>query len=89
MISFHISKNQFKTLSKWVEEQDKIAISIQKETMHPAEWEELTCNGEYPYYGTSGGEVEYKFVPTGLGTVLKVFHKFTKEEIDLTEYDNW
>lgn len=89
MISFHVSKSQFKILTEWMEEQDRIALSIQKETMHPAEWEELTCNGEYPYYGTSSGEVHYKFIPTSIGTMLKVYHSFTKQEIDLTEYDNW
>lgn len=88
-MNFHISSKQEKILTKWLQELDQKTIEIQKEIMHPAEWSELTCDGKYPYYGTTGAGVVYKFIPTSLGIVVKVQHSFTKEEIDLTEYDYW
>lgn len=88
-MKFHLSINQQKKLTEWLKVLDEKTIQIQKEQMIPEEWEELTCNGKYPYYGTSSGGVEYKFIPTGLGIILKVKHLFTGEEIDLTEYDYW
>lgn len=88
-MKFHVSLNQQKKLAEWLKVLDEKTIQIQKEQMIPEEWEELTCGGEYPYYGTNGAGVQYIFTPTSLGTVLKVKHLFTKEEIDLTEYDNW
>ena len=33
-------------------------------------------------------QFEYKFTPTGVGTIIKV-RRFDGEEIDLTDYDSW
>jgi hypothetical protein len=57
--------------------------------MFGTEFNEKTNNGEYPYYGAIGGGLEYIFTPTGLGDCLVVREHFTKEEINVTDYDNW
>jgi hypothetical protein len=41
------------------------------------------------YEGCSGGRYIYQFCPTSLGLVVKVIDDITKEEIDLTDYENW
>ena len=33
-------------------------------------------------------QFEYRFTPTGVGTIIKV-RRFDGEEIDLTDYDSW
>lgn len=36
-----------------------------------------------------GAQYEFCFVPTSLGTVVKVKCHLTGSEIDLTDYDSW
>jgi hypothetical protein len=38
---------------------------------------------------TSGGRYSFTFVPTGIGTVIKVKDDLLNEEIDATDYSNW
>jgi len=38
--------------------------------------------------GCCGGAFTFSFVPTSIGTVLRVKH-FQGQEINLTEYDEW
>jgi hypothetical protein len=45
--------------------------------------------GYSPYYGATGGQLTFMFTPTNLGVVVKVEHCYTKETIDLSEYENW
>jgi hypothetical protein len=40
-----------------------------------------------PYHGAIGGAYAYCFIPTGLGSVVKVKNTVTGDEIDLTDYD--
>ncbi len=42
-----------------------------------------------PYYGAIGGAYEYSFVPTGIGTAVKVRNVVTGDAIDLTDYEAW
>lgn len=43
-----------------------------------------------PYrYGAIGGAFTYSFTPTNLGMVIKVFNSATKEEIDVSDYEDW
>jgi hypothetical protein len=39
------------------------------------------------YFGAIGGGEEWTFIPTGIGTIVKV--KYGKHSIDLTDSENW
>ena len=41
------------------------------------------------YEGCSGGRYVYTFRPTSLGLVTRVRDDITKEEINLSDYENW
>lgn len=41
------------------------------------------------YTGACGGRYTYSFTPTSLGCVTKVKDSITKEEIDLSDYEDW
>lgn len=67
--------NAQKRLTEWRQEQDaKVA---------------KTQGGKFPYYGASGGAYVYTYCPTGLGIVTRVRNDVTKDEIDLTDYQDW
>jgi len=44
---------------------------------------------DMPYYGAVGGSLKYIFIPTSIGTIAKVYHVATKEELDITNYEDW
>lgn len=37
--------------------------------------------------GAIGGQFTFKFIPTSIGTIVKVVYCHTNEELDLTDYD--
>ena len=78
---FSLSKEQEKKLAGWQLVQEAKVISLEKGT-------ELEHSDE-AYYGAVGGGYTYSFTPTSLGCITKVENNITKEEIDLTEYDQW
>ena len=39
--------------------------------------------------GAVGGRFTYMFTPTGIGLVVKVEDGITKQQIDLTDYNDW
>ena len=39
--------------------------------------------------GASGGQFTFKFIPTSIGTIVKVVYGHTAEELDLTDYDDF
>lgn len=39
--------------------------------------------------GAIGGRFTYMVTPTGLGVIIKIRDNCTKEEIDLTSYEEW
>jgi hypothetical protein len=41
------------------------------------------------YTGAIGGRYTYSFHPTSLGVVVKVTDELKKDEIDLTDYEDW
>lgn len=53
------------------------------------EFNRMTNNGEYPYYGAIGYGIKYIFTPTGVGTIPVVQEHTTEEETNVTDYDNW
>lgn len=91
MPSFTLSIAQDRKLYDWVLEQNKKAIEAQKENPPNISREILeSCWEEgFPYGGAVGGSLTYSFTPTSLGVCVKVTDAFTKETIDLTEYEDW
>ena len=80
------SEKQKEKLSEWAKEQDNIILEKQKLSTDPM-IREMAKSGAY--YGATGGAFTYSFTPTSLGTVMKVKHGLTNNEIDLTEYSEW
>lgn len=39
--------------------------------------------------GTAGDRFEYRFSPTGLGTIVSIYDNLTKENKDVTNFENW
>ena len=39
--------------------------------------------------GAIGGQFTFKFIPTSIGTIVKVKYYHTGEELDLTDYDDF
>jgi len=42
-----------------------------------------------PHIATAGERWTFMFTPTGLGTIIRVKDELLKEEIDLTDWENW
>ena len=84
---FTISEEQQKKINKWAKKQDYLVKEQQKGSDDVVISESSRLG--LPYYGASGGSLSYEFTPTGLGVVLKVTNNYTKESIDVTEYDMW
>jgi hypothetical protein len=72
---FSLTKEQQEKLDKWENKIDKKVAKKQ--------------GTKEPYYGATGGSLTYCFTPTSIGTVIKVKHGFTNEEIDLSDYESW
>jgi hypothetical protein len=39
--------------------------------------------------GSVGGQFTFKFIPTSIGTIVKVHYYHTDEEIDITDYNTF
>lgn len=72
---FDLTEQDHERISAWRKEQDEIVKRSQASIV--------------PNYGAIGGELTYSFTPTSLGTVVKVKHGLTYNELDLTDYDSW
>lgn len=87
-MTFKITKTQQKLIDKWTKEQDLIAVGIQKsEVKSPTMWHQMSWSDGVPESGAIGGGLEYIFTPTSIGTMIKIKHLFTKEILDISEYD--
>lgn len=72
---FKIDESQYKKLDDWTKIQDKKAEALWK--------------GSGPVGGAIGGCYTYCFTPTGLGLITVVKNCITKEEINLTNFEDW
>lgn len=84
---FSLNENQLEAIAVWQNEQDRKVVEEQKSRDDLPGY--LTDNNTQPYYGAIGGALTYSFTPTSIGTVEKVFHSGTKQELDVTDYDSW
>lgn len=90
MDDFIISQYGQAKLKQWIEEQNKIAIKVQRMTIkNPSSFHQICWDNGEPYAGAIGGLITYSFIPNDVGCVVKAVHNVTKNEVDLTDYDNW
>lgn len=84
-VIFELDEAQIRKLNEWISVVHVRAANMQIESGFADKF----GSGRAPYYGAIGGGYTFSFSTTGLGTVCKVRETFTKEEIDLTDYDQW
>lgn len=84
-----ISKSQKKKIQKFLYEQDQIVLKEQAENISFLFVEDLTDNNLLPYYGSIGASYTIMITPTSLGNIIKIKHEWTKEILDITEYEKW
>lgn len=87
-MNFYISPEEQAKIDKWLYE---VIWPREVEKQRGTEFEgwQVTINGHVaPYTGATGGELEYCFFPTSLGTVIKVKHP-SGDELDVTDYASW
>ena len=82
--TFPVSERQRDKINAWCKEIDKKVYLEQKKngTLH-------FDDGENPYYGMIGGGLTYCFTPTSMGVILIAQHSFTKEELNVSDFDSW
>jgi len=87
---FRLTQEQIEKIEIWEQEQNLLAVEKQKKnTDNPNEFQIMNWEAGYPYDGTVGVGLTYMFTPTSIGTIIKVKHNHTKNELDLTDYDNF
>lgn len=84
---FTLTEQELERVAAWERELDAVTLERQRETL--VDFELLTCNGKYPYYGAIGGSLTYSFTPTSIGTFVSVRHSPTNEVLELTDYSDW
>jgi hypothetical protein len=84
---FELTADQILQIKKWKDTIDRRVVIEQQQTLD--NWEELTSNGKYPYYGAIGGELTYCFCPNSIGETVTVIHNYTNEKLDITDYSTW
>lgn len=67
--------------------QDEAVLEHQRQTMSAKDFELNTGNGQYPYYGASGGGYSYIFTPGAVGHTLMVRNNTTKHVLSLPYAD--
>ena len=84
----------FETVSEWINEQSKSGNCDTMEfTLNENEEQkarEFRKKHKKCYVDTAiGGQFEYRFSPTGLGSVITIKCLFCKKKKDITDYDHW
>jgi len=89
-MKFEVTEEEQAKIDKWLDEVVYPPI-IEEQLKDPDKCAQLFAdeNGKikYPYFGAIGGDLTYKFTPTGLGTILVV--QSCGQELNLTDYASW
>lgn len=75
---FTALKEELAQILAFREKQDRIVIEQQRQSMTPKDFTLLTSEGQYPYYGSTGGSYTYIFTPGAKGHTLMVVNAVTK-----------
>lgn len=51
-------------------------------------WQEELCKDD-ANIGAIGGRFTYKITPTGLGNIIIIVDNVTKQELNVTDYEDW
>lgn len=90
MENFEISQYGQAKFKTWLADQNKLAVKMQKAIEdNPTSFHQMCWEVGEPYAGAIGGIITFSFIPTSVGCIVKAIHNITKNEIDLTDYDNW
>lgn len=84
-MEFKIDPKQHEKVEAWQKEQ--IQKSIEKQKGTPAE--RITKLTGMPNCGAIGGLFTYSFTPTSIGIITKIECGITKEELDITLYEDF
>lgn len=88
VMKFEIEERLIPKLMEWKKIQDeKVAILQSQSKKFP--FGEDFPKGLLPYYGLDGAGYEFSFIPGGIGTYITVKNLITKEELDLSECEEW
>lgn len=83
--ALEVCKRKAKMLMIFAVEKEELAVIHE----WSAKLERATFGEETPYYGAIGGELEYRFTPTSLGTILTVKYSNSDEVLNVTEKLGW
>lgn len=86
MLHFEITDKQQERINQWLKVLKPDLILLLKKSI--LEYDDLAIDDEL-YVGAIGGELTYIFMPTGIGTVIKVRENVTGQELNLTDYGAW
>lgn len=85
---FSLTPAQLHRLNEWLVETSARIDAINRQAGRGPLVDMLSARGKV-YTGVTGGNLSFTFVPTTLGTVIRVRDSITGAEIDLSDYDNW
>lgn len=83
---FVLDAEQWLKLNSWLKETNKKTAALQWAI---PEIRKHMLDEHTTYGGAIGGSLTYSFTPTSLGMIVKVRDALSKQEIDLTNYDEW
>jgi hypothetical protein len=90
---FELDSDQIAKYEAWTLKQDKVAVVKQKAEIKKTDafydTYKMCWDAGHPYYGAISGADEFIFIPTSIGTVVKVRNSYTENEIELTDYSSW
>lgn len=92
-MNFSLSEEEIERYKTWVPDILKMGIEKQKSVIKEnhlfyPEYEYCWSEG-YPYCGAIGGQFEFTFTPTSLGTIASVKDNVTGEKLILTDFGDF
>lgn len=91
-IEYELSEKEEAKFRAWYKEQNQKAAKLQVERGELSDRPELekeVLRQQCPYAGCVSAGPTWILDECGIGTAIKARHWYTKEEIDLTDYDRW
>lgn len=86
MIKFIIPDEEQEKINEWIESLHDEQIEAMRKQI--PDYDTIAGEGEV-YYGAIGGNIQYTFIPTGLGDIITVKDTITGKELNATEAVGW
>lgn len=86
-IEYTLNEKEIKKYKEFRKRKDAELLEEQRASMDPEEFKSLTCDGQWPYIGASGGGITWNITYTSIGTGISV--TIYGEECNLTDYESW